>query len=81
MFRWGTVGGGWAYHISINQPNRPTDVADINFSVQLGPFLAYFGTFATPVFTHFYRYTPKNVLLVQNHPMKNTLREISHMTL
>jgi hypothetical protein len=53
------VEDGWAYHISKNQPNRPTDVADINFSVQLGPFLAYFGTFATPAFTHFYRYTPK----------------------
>lgn len=59
------VDDGWAYHISKNQPNRPTDVADINVSVQLGPFLAYFGTFATPVCTHFYRYTPKNDFLFQ----------------
>ena len=28
-------------------------------------FLAYFGTFATPVCTHFYRYTPKNDFLFQ----------------
>ena len=29
------------------------------FPYNWGLFLAYFGTFATPAFTHFYRYTPK----------------------